>query len=116
MRRSKALTLVSDAEPRALDAGDLSDLPPELVAELSTAQVDVLERQIGNVLEALGGAGDLDQILIGLYRRFQVVQKRRFLQNKLWRMVRKGLVLKTKSARGVFRLEAAKKKNKRRRK
>jgi len=114
MRRPKqALTVIANADPRALDAGDLSDLPPELLAELSTAQVDVLERQIANVLEGLGGAGDLDQILIGLYRRFQVVQKRRFLQNKLWRMVRKGLVLKTKSARGVFRLEAAKKKRRR---
>ncbi|MBV9989900.1 MAG: hypothetical protein JOZ72_01290 [Alphaproteobacteria bacterium] len=115
MRRTKqALTVIANGDPRPLDADDLSDLPPELVAELSTPQVDLLERQIANVLEALGGAGDLDQILIGLYRRFQVVQKRRFLQNKLWRMVRKGLVLKTKSVRGVFRLDAPK--NKRRRK
>lgn len=106
MRRTKALTLVASNPARALDDdADLSDLPAELLAELSASQVDVLERQVLSVIEACGGSADLDQILIGLYRRFQVVQKRRFLQNKLWRMVRKGQVQKTKSARGVFRLE-----------
>ena len=38
----------------------------------------------------------------------QIVQKRRFLQNKLWRMVRKGQIQNVKNARGVFRLEGAK--------
>jgi hypothetical protein len=114
MRRNKALTLVTNPAPRALaDDNDLSDLPPELLAELSTTQVDVLERQVLTVIEACGGSADLDQILIGLYRRFQVVQKRRFLQNKLWRMVRKGQVQKTKSARGVFKLGAHRAKRRR---
>jgi hypothetical protein len=112
MRRAKTLTLVSDKTPKPApdpaDISDLSDLPPELLSELSIAQVDVLERQVLTVLQELGGAADLDRILIALYRRFQVVQKRRFLQNKLWRMVRKGQVLKPEGARGVFRLEPRK--------
>jgi len=118
MRRTKPLTLVTDQTPRPAhdpaDITDLSDLPPELLAELSIAQVDVLERQVLTVLRELGGAADLDRILIALYRRFQTVQKRRFLQNKLWRMVRKGQVEKSDGARGVFRLEP--KKQRRRRK
>ncbi|MEI9931767.1 MAG: hypothetical protein WDM89_14825 [Rhizomicrobium sp.] len=69
---------------------DLAGLPEELLRELSSANADVLERQILSVLRALDGGGDLDQILIGLYRKYHVIQKRRFLQNKLWRMVRKG--------------------------
>ena len=109
----RALTLVTARE--TLDTADLSGLPPELLAELSAAQVDVLERQIVSVLQTLGGSADLDQILIGLYRKFEVVQKRRFLQNKLWRMVRKGQVQKTKSARGIFRLDAPKPRRARRR-
>src|ERR1700742_2218625 len=104
MRRNKALTLVaSDSAPKTPrdpgDVSDLTDLPPELLAELSIAQVDTLEGQILTVMRELGGAADLDRILIALYRRFQVVQKRRFLQNKLWRMVRKGEVLKPEGAR-----------------
>ena len=116
MRRTQpakhSLTVISNSgaanAPALTDIGDLSDLPPELVAELSASQIDVLERQILTIIEACGGSADLDQILIGLYRRFRVIQKRRFVQNKLWRMVRKGRVENTKSARGVFRLASSK--------
>lgn len=111
---AKALTLVSSREP--LDVTDLSGLPPELLSELSVSQADVLEQQIHAVLDALGGSADLDQILIGLYRKYQVVQKRRFLQNKLWRMVRKGQVQKPKGARGLFHLDAPKARRRARRK
>jgi hypothetical protein len=112
----RALTLVTGQGRGLLDTQDLSDLPPELLKELSGREIDVLEDQIVSVLSACGGSADLDQILIGLYRKYQVVQKRRFLQNKLWRMVRKGLVLKTKSARGIFKLASEKPRRERRRK
>lgn len=126
MRRpytKQPLTLVADSHPApqedrraAIDVGDLSDLPAELLNELSISQIDVLERQIVAILQACGGTADLDQILIGLYRKFQIVQKRRFLQNKLWRMVRKGQIDKAKGARGIFRLEPSKPRHRRRRK
>jgi hypothetical protein len=112
----KVLTLVVNSERKEIDVTNLSDLPAELLSELSATQLDVLERQMLAVLEALGGSGDLDQILIGLYRKFGVVQKRRFTQNKLWRMVRKGQVKKPKGARGLFRLDTPRPRRKERRK
>ncbi len=116
MRKSspKALTLVVNADE--IDTSDLSGLPDELLRELSVSQADVLERQILEVMQALGGSADLDQVLIGLYRKFQIVQKRRFLQNKLWRMVRKGQIQKPKGERGQFHLERSKHRRKGRRK
>lgn len=118
MRKSgqKALTLVVNSDATDIDVTDLSGLPDELLKELSVSQADLLERQIVDVLQALGGSADLDQVLIGLYRKFQVVQKRRFLQNKLWRMVRKGQMHKPQGARGQFRLENSKHRRKGRRK
>ena len=118
MRKSsqKTLTLVANSDMKDIDVNDLSGLPDELLSQLSVSQVDILERQILAVFETLGGSADLDQVLIGLYRKFQVVQKRRFLQNKLWRMVRKGQIQKSKGARGQFRLENAKPRRKARRK
>jgi hypothetical protein len=104
----------SSARP-LLDAADISDLPPELLKELSGTHGDPLERQIIAVLEAHGGSADLDQLLIGLFRKFQVVQKRRFLQNKLWRMVRKGQIQKTKEARNQFSLNPEKPRKRRQR-
>lgn len=81
---------------------DLADLPEELRAELSFPQADELETQLHAVIVALDGTAALDQILVGLYRRFGVVQKRRFLQNKLYRMSGKGLIHSVPKRRGVY--------------
>lgn len=74
----------TSALPR--DLGNIHDLPEELLAELSVAKTDELEDQLITVINAYGGEASLDQILVGLYRKFKVVQKRRFVQNKLYRM------------------------------
>ncbi len=97
-----------DPDATAVDALDTSDLPPELLKQLSGGQSDKLDSQIITVLKACNGSADLDQMLIGLFRRFGIIQKRRFLQNKLWRMVRKGQIHRTENARGIFCLDAAK--------
>ena len=68
------------------DLGNIHDLPPELLEELSVAKTDELEDQLVTVIRAYGDEASLDQILVGLYRKFKVTQKRRFLQNKLYRM------------------------------
>src|ERR1700744_465922 len=52
---------------------DTSDLPPELLKELSAGHADKLEEQIVEVMRALGGNADLDQLLIGLYRKSKTV-------------------------------------------
>jgi hypothetical protein len=99
----------------AAGAKDMTDLPLELLRELSVGHADPLEAQIVEVLSDHGGSANLDQILIGLFRKFQVIQKRRFLQNKVWRMIRKGRLHKTPGTRGVFSL-VSERKNRRRRK
>ena len=92
-----------EASGAVIDLADTSDLPPELLKELSNVQADELETQIFMVLGTCGGSADLDQLLIGLFRKYGTVHKRRFLQNKLWRMVRKGDLDKA-DQRGLFRL------------
>jgi len=83
---------------------DLADLPDELLKELRLGPRTSLDTQILDVFRALGGSATLDDVLIGLYRKFTVVQKRRFLQNALWRMVRKGYLLAQRGERGRFSL------------
>lgn len=68
------------------DLGNIHDLPQELLDELSVAKTDELEDQIVTVINSYAGEASLDQILVGLFRKFKVVQKRRFLMNKLYRM------------------------------
>lgn len=81
------------------DLGSIHDLPQELLDELSVAKTDELEDQLVTVINAYGGEASLDQILVGLYRKFKVSQKRRFLQNKLYRM---DTVWSVPSKKGVY--------------
>ena len=89
-------------KPIPASYGDLSDLPPELVKELTGIKVDDLEQQIFTVVKAGGSEVDLDSILIELFRRFKVVQTRKFLQNKLWRMAQKGVIQTVPGRKGVY--------------
>lgn len=61
------------------DLGNVHDLPPELLEELSISKGDELDDQIVTVINAYGGEASLDQILVGLYRKFKITQKRRFM-------------------------------------
>lgn len=89
-------------KPIPASYGDLSDLPPELVKELTGTRVDDLEQQLFTIIKTGGAEVDLDAILIELYRRFQVIQTRKFLQNKLWRMAQKGVIYSVPSRKGVY--------------
>lgn len=89
-------------KPVPASYGDLSDLPPELVKELTGIKVDDLEQQLFTIIKTGGGDVDLDAILIELFRRFQVVQTRKFLQNKLWRMAQKEIIYSVSGRKGVY--------------
>ena len=81
------------------DLGNIYDLPPELQQELSITKTDELDDQLITVINAYGGTATLDQILVGLYRKFGISQKRRFLQNKLYRMT---MVWSLPGKKGVY--------------
>lgn len=89
-------------KPIPASYGDLSDLPPELVKELSGVKVDDLEQQIFTIIKSGGRDVDLDAVLIELFRRFGVTQTRKFLQNKLWRMAQKELIFSVPGRKGVY--------------
>ncbi|NNM76833.1 hypothetical protein HJG53_07975 [Sphingomonas sp. ID1715] len=89
-------------KPIPASYGDLSDLPDELIKELTGIKVDDLEQQVFTIIKAGGAEVDLDSVLIELFRRFKVVQTRRYLQNKLWRMAQKGLIFSVAGKKGVY--------------
>ena len=115
-----ALGALLDVESQTKGVANLPesqlDLPPALLKELRHPQPDQLERQIVAVLAACRGSADLDQILIGLYRGFGLVEKRRVIQNKLWRLVRKGRISKAQDTRNIFTLSERKVRERRRQK
>lgn len=83
--------------------GDLSDLPPEVIAELNLGKVDELEQQLRDIVASADGSEiGLDAIIIELYRRHKVVQPRRFIMNKLYRMAQKELIYSVEGRKGVY--------------
>ncbi len=89
-------------KPVPVSYGDLSDLPPELLKELTGTKVDESEQQLFNIIKAGGKEVELDTILIELFRRYNVIQTRKFLQNKLWRMAQKGIIISVQGRKGVY--------------
>jgi hypothetical protein len=90
------------AAPLPTRLGDLSDIPPELRAELTGVEIDELEGHLVTVINSYGGTADLNQVLVGLFRKFKVVQTRRFVQQKLWRMTVDGLLWGVPKRKGVY--------------
>ena len=84
------------------EIGNIHDLPGEVLDELSIATSNTIDDQLVTVVNAYGGTATLDQILVGLYRKFKVFQKRRFLQNKLYRMP---MVWSLPGKKGVYTTE-----------
>ena len=91
--------------PIPKELGDLSDLPEVLLKELSVKRTDELESQILAVMRACSGEVNLDQVLVGLFRKFKVTQTRRFIQNKLYRMSQKEMVFAVPGQRASYQLE-----------
>jgi hypothetical protein len=90
-------------QPIPTSYGDLSDLPPEVLSELNLTRVDELEQQLRDIVAAADGREiGLDPIIIELYRRHRVVQPRRFIMNKLYRMATKGLIDSVEGKKGVY--------------
>ena len=84
------------------EIGNIHDLPEKVLVELSIVTADEIEDQLVTVINACGGTATLDQILVGLYRKFKVYQKRRFLQNKLYRMP---MIWSVPGRKGVYTTE-----------
>ncbi len=83
--------------------GDLSDLPEEVIAQLSLTKVDELEQQLRDIVASGDGKEvGLDAIIIELYRRHKSIQDRRFIMNKLYRMAQKGVISGVEGRKGVY--------------
>lgn len=94
--------------PVSKEYGDLSDLPETVLAQLNLARVDELEHQLRDIVAAADGSQiGLDPIIIELYRRHRVVQERKFVMNKLYRMAQKGIIESVDGKKGVYHLPKA---------
>lgn len=83
-----------------------NDLPAELLSQLSRPKKsDSEETRIVEVIEAYEGVANIDEIVVGLYRKFGIVTKnRRYLANKLWRMSTHGHIERAAGKEGIYKV------------
>jgi hypothetical protein len=90
------------SRPVLADYGDISDLPAELIKQLSGIRTDDLEDKIHATVKAAGESIDLDRLLIELYRRFGEIHERKNILNKAYRMIQKGILYAVPGRKGIY--------------
>lgn len=84
--------------------GNLDELPESLRAQLQVGKIGELEREIVALIrEDFGGVANVDEILVGLFRRTGRVHERQPLANRLYRMGQAGHLTSVPRKKGVYR-------------
>jgi hypothetical protein len=84
------------------DDDDLSDLPPELLEQLSRSVVDAETDPVLKIIKDRGGVASLDDILIDLFRKYKQIGKRPIIANKLYRFTKRELVWPVEGKKGTY--------------
>jgi hypothetical protein len=84
--------------------GNLADLPPELLTELSIGAMSGADPLI-QIINKRGGTASLDQILIDLFRTYHQISKRTVVANRLYRLARRGLCRPLPGRKGIYTTE-----------
>lgn len=86
--------------------GDLDDLPPALRDQLQIGKLGELEREIIDLVrDEYLGVANVDEILVGLYRRTGEIHPRQYLANKLYRMGQAAQIVSVPRKKGVYRVK-----------
>jgi hypothetical protein len=83
--------------------GSVSDLPEEIRAQIKSLKAATTEDKIIDVIaDVYEGVASIDEILVGVYRKYKIVQKRHLLANKMYRMAKAGMLYAVKGKKGVY--------------
>lgn len=81
---------------------DLSDLPPELLKELSEEATRKMTHPLIEIIDGRGGTAALDEILIDLYRKYKKLGRRASVAQRLLVLSRRGLCRLVPGASGYY--------------
>ena len=94
---------LSREKPVDSELGDLSDLPEELLKELSLTTPSKLEQRIEAIIRnSEDQTANINTILVELFRRHAIKQKRRSMNSKLWKMMEQKLIWSIEGKKGVY--------------
>ena len=89
---------------------NLDGIPEELLKELNVTKMDDLEEEIIDVLKnGYSGLANIDEIMVGLFRKYSKITKRQFIMNKLYRMAKDKKICSVEGKKGVYETKENKK-------
>src|SRR5688500_583138 len=84
--------------------GNLAELPEALRRQLQVGRVGAFEQSIIDIIRDMyGGVTNVDEVLVGLYRRKGEIHQRQYIANKLYRMGMASLIASVPKKKGVYR-------------
>lgn len=85
----------------------MTDLPEEIRKQLQATKLDDFESKVVATLrDRFEGVANIDELIVGLYRDHKfIVDDRRMIANKLYRMCKSGLIESLAKRKGVYRLK-----------
>ncbi|QBR71697.1 hypothetical protein CU048_10865 [Beijerinckiaceae bacterium] len=89
-------------EPPSVEEDDLSDLPDELLAQLSDRAKKGQTDQLVLIINDRGGTATLDEILIDLFRKYKEIGARNIISNRLYRLNKQGLIRSIEGKKGIY--------------
>lgn len=86
--------------------GNTSELPDSLKKLIPEINISGLDEQIYDVLKNdLEGIGTISEILVSLYRKYQVLdQDRLSITRPIYKLIKKGLVKREEKRKGVYKI------------
>lgn len=77
-------------------------LPDEIKKELSFGKVDEFSDKIIKVLYFYNGIANIDEIIVGMYRKYNVIKTRDYYVGKLYKMAKNHLINCVKGKKGIY--------------
>lgn len=88
----------------SLDPFRLSDIPDTLVEELKISRADKMDAQVMELFRIAQRPLNISEVLVGLYRKFDVTEKRPALSARLYRLTQADQLESSEGARGTYQL------------
>lgn len=85
--------------------GDTDNLPPELKNQIQILRTDSIEDSAIEIINQLGGMANIDEILVGIYRKTGKIHKRPFMTNRLYRLMQDGIIFSVLKKKGTYCLD-----------
>lgn len=78
------------------------NLPEKIKRELSFKKTDEFSDKIINVLYSYNGIANIDEIIVGMYKTFNIIRSRKYYIGKLYKMTTNHLINSVGHHKGIY--------------